>query len=606
MFGFEIWNSYTSAYPYSLIVQMMNHTSVILSNQYGYNLYTNFNVFVKPTTIAANIWPGTGAQNWNYLVPSNMVVLLTNSVWKAANNSLIEVSKNGPAVFEWSLRVPFKLPQWQLVLSNNFTYVLSEGDRIVDFVWLTDLQSATDLTREMMAPYEADPSSSAGCWDTNRVDGVFDATVPTQGIVNQIDISMNGDGLALSLWNNWNGGPTQSGKSRDDAAQKFLTFLTVQSHTNTISESNYMQAPFSPIRRLSRTVTWQANDPLVHYHIADLTLWPTNLETFFITPPNGPIPTNASSLPTLGRMNVNYSPWGGNPTRSASLGDPTSYDRSLKDPGIRKSDDWDFPAGKFASIGWLGRVHRGTPWQTVYFKPEAPAPQNWLYQSRDGRTAPTNDWRLADLFTVATYDQATRGLLSINQTNLAAWSAVLAGTMVLTNCFDDNSVGGVTTNVAPSQLFTNLVIQPASSYASADPAANPVLRIHAAILAARARQPGGHFTSLSQLLQVPEFSVASPFLNQSDVQRQFALNDLAYEMLPTRLLSLFKTGDSRAMIQTWAQALTPCGVDAATGMPTNYKVMAEGAARTGKQERWCPVRGWSGLERDILAPISWV
>jgi hypothetical protein len=39
---------------------------------------------------------------------------------------------------------------------------------------------------------------------------------------------------------------------------------------------------------------------------------------------------------------------------------------SFKDPLVRGSDDWDFPTNKFPGIGWLGRVHRGTPWQTVY------------------------------------------------------------------------------------------------------------------------------------------------------------------------------------------------------------------------------------------------
>src|SRR5262249_577760 len=46
----------------------------------------------------------------------------------------------------------------------------------------------------------------------------------------------------------------------------------------------------------------------------------------------------------------------------------------FKDPvafgnrGRGHSDDWDFPTNKFPNIGWLGRVHRGTPWQTVYLK----------------------------------------------------------------------------------------------------------------------------------------------------------------------------------------------------------------------------------------------
>ena len=41
---------------------------------------------------------------------------------------------------------------------------------------------------------------------------------------------------------------------------------------------------------------------------------------------------------------------------------------AIKDPLVYCSDDWNFPTNKFPTVGWLGRVHRGTPWQTVYLK----------------------------------------------------------------------------------------------------------------------------------------------------------------------------------------------------------------------------------------------
>jgi hypothetical protein len=40
---------------------------------------------------------------------------------------------------------------------------------------------------------------------------------------------------------------------------------------------------------------------------------------------------------------------------------------------------------------------------------------------------------LADIFTTALNDNAARGLLSVNQTNLAAWSAVLSAVTVVSN-----------------------------------------------------------------------------------------------------------------------------------------------------------------------------
>ena len=52
----------------------------------------------------------------------------------------------------------------------------------------------------------------------------------------------------------------------------------------------------------------------------------------------------------------------------AKAGAPEPYNLALKDPLVWQSDDWDFPTYKFPTVGWLGRVHRGTPWQTVYLK----------------------------------------------------------------------------------------------------------------------------------------------------------------------------------------------------------------------------------------------
>ena len=587
MFGFELWNSYTNAYPYPLIISVTNHTTVILSNQYGFNLFTNFNVVVVPTVIAANSWLGTGSPINNYLVPtSNTVVLLTNSVWIARNNTMIPAAQGSYQndVFERNLPVPFLLPEWQLIFSNNFTYVLSEGDRMVDFVRLTELQSATDLMRDMMGPTEVEQSASqvAGSWDTNRVDGSYNETVPTQGVVNQIAISLTGDEIDPTVWANWNNGRTRP--SKDSSSQKFRDFLTLQG-TNAVGSN--MQAPFSAIRRMARTSTWQANDPLVHYLQSDLTLYPTNSDFIFVMPPQGGQASN-SALASLGHLNSTFWPWGGNPERSATANDPMSFDRSIKDPGVRKSDDWDFPAGKFASVGWLGRVHRGTPWQTVYFKPETPDLGRWSWQSRDPffRTVPTNDWRLVDVTTVATYPPAGR-VMPVNQTNLAAWSALLAGTMVVTNYLDDDTLvsllrGRAGSNYTPGLYVTNLVIQPASSYLAQTPLANPVVQIYQAIQNVRNLLPTRQFTRLSQLFLVPDLTTASPFLHSSDIQVQFGLNDLAYEMLPTRLMSLLRLDEPRFVIYAYGQSLKPApqSIDPATRVISNYQVTGEFGTRT--------------------------
>ena len=48
--------------------------------------------------------------------------------------------------------------------------------------------------------------------------------------------------------------------------------------------------------------------------------------------------------------------------------DTNAYNYAYKDPLVTSSDNWAFPTNKFPTVGWLGRVHRGTPWQTVFLK----------------------------------------------------------------------------------------------------------------------------------------------------------------------------------------------------------------------------------------------
>jgi hypothetical protein len=54
-------------------------------------------------------------------------------------------------------------------------------------------------------------------------------------------------------------------------------------------------------------------------------------------------------------------------------------DSAIQDPGVGYSRsanmDWRFPdisRGRMKNVGWLGQVHRGTPWQTLYLKSKVP------------------------------------------------------------------------------------------------------------------------------------------------------------------------------------------------------------------------------------------
>ena len=64
--------------------------------------------------------------------------------------------------------------------------------------------------------------------------------------------------------------------------------------------------------------------------------------------------------------------------------------------------------------------------------------RNWLRWAGSLGTHPTNDWKMLEQFTTALDENASRGLLSVNQTGMAAWSAVLSGVVAQTNLSSDD------------------------------------------------------------------------------------------------------------------------------------------------------------------------
>jgi hypothetical protein len=325
--------------------------------------------------------------------------------------------------------------------------------------------------------------------------------------------------------------------------------------------------PFTPTRKAVQTLSWQVNDPLVRFTMEDLedprlTRRTNSLQ--FIAPLS-PLP-NAN----LGRMNQRYNPWGGNPNQDPGS-DQRAFDLSLKDPGVWRSDDWFFPTNRFANIGWLGRVHRGTPWQTIYLKSAKADLQRWAEWSGSYGTHPTNDWKLMELFTVAPNDNAARGLLSANQDGHAAWSAILSGVAVMSNSVPNQRLGpGV------AGQFADLFIQPGSPQ---------LARIVDGINRTRAQQTNGMFQTMGAVLATPELSETSPFLNLSPAQLRYGLTDEAYERIPQQILSLLKPDDTRIVVYGFGQSLRPAPNSVVTAanfynMVTNYQVAGEMFSKT--------------------------
>jgi hypothetical protein len=287
--------------------------------------------------------------------------------------------------------------------------------------------------------------------------------------------------------------------------------------------------------------------------------------------------------------------------------DPNPANLAFKDPLVRYSDNWDFPTNKFPTVGWLGRVHRGTPWQTVYLKASDVLGEfvmigsatnyigtntwaNWtgnFNPINTTYTAPVQDRLLFDLFTTAFNDNATRGTLSVNQNHLAAWSALFSGVVALSN----NAPDSVRLRVAPQ--YQNpppsnsvVIIQPAGAAWTNSPLGQLVNGINQT----RANTnlfPLQSFAHVGDILSVPQFTKQSPFLNWNDgLQQTNGISDEMYEWLPQQVMSLLRCSSSpRYVIYCYGQALKPApnsvytGGGAFFGMVTNYQVVSEIATR---------------------------
>jgi hypothetical protein len=318
--------------------------------------------------------------------------------------------------------------------------------------------------------------------------------------------------------------------------------------SNTSISSWTFGAPVDPSNIVEQLSTWVANDPLVHYSVDDLT-WPGHT-----SPQPTPPPTLLYPLTNnLGRVSARYSPWGAQ--------DAIGPNMLFKDPLVYSPTNWAFPTNKFPGVGWIGRVHRGTPWQTVYLKSDSP--QSLISQAvwtnlwvKSPETYPTNDWSLLDVFTTAPNDNAARGLLSVNQTNDAAWAAVFAGVIAPTN-----ALGG--TPIRPLDVGQYLMD---SQYG---------------INNQRTNYPNGIFHKVGDILAASALTTNSPYL----IGNPANYSDEIIERIPQQTLSLLKVGEPQFVIFAWGQALKPKGQPYLVsglnyGMYTNYEITGECLSRT--------------------------
>lgn len=585
-FGIELWNAYATNYPRPLRVRVLGRLSLALIDGLRTNLPLAFTNVAYHADIRTNSWPSN-----TFILPVlHPAVLASSAAYRPVPTpNLINAGTNTPFV----PGLGFYMPDWTLRATNQFLCAVldEQANRIVDFVTLGNMRTVMNVTRELAGRQTLSatgaPTEPANTWDTNRVGGVNDRNAPMIGVENQMQISLGNLPVSEAQWRSYSQ-LSAEGLDKPKSIDRFrlfcgetpLVYTSERERQQLRAELGarlFVQAPYSPSRKLYQDSSWQANDPLVHYLVTDL-LDPQNRPddpdrtntVRFAIPPTAVL-TNSN----LGRLNERYSPWGDNPQLTPSL---TAYDNRLKDPGVYRPDDWEFPTNRFPNLGWIGRVHRGTPWQTVYLKSGVISQRQWLRWAGNAGTHPTNDWLLLDAFTVAPNENAARGLLSVNQSGLAAWSAVLSGLSVLTNLTPANVPPGT------KPEFRELIIQP-----DAAGGLNPypqLRRIVDGINRARLAEVTNNqqnipvFDRLGRILATPELTVASPFLNPSNL-----VTDAVLERIPQQILSLLRADEPRFVVYAYGQALreAPNSLYLQAGtfnrLCTNYQITAEFAAK---------------------------
>jgi hypothetical protein len=653
MYGLETWNSYRSNYPRSVRMLAQVQSSLVVTNRGGMLLRSNWFNPSNERLMVANEWQGQ-----EFVVPMQQTfITLTNSIYDHMSGRLVEASFLPQTLFPD--RGIFPSPQIGLAMTNRVQCFMLDEDtqRIIDFVNLDNLTTRMDVTQELLGAYGAGTagpvaSSSTGdsrmFWVTNRLGNSTMITAPTEGVINQIFTSLDEIPVSQRLWSSFRARGT--GRDREESIDLFRTFigfppkyLTAQQlaigyqRLNDPRKSFVRQVPFTPSLKKIIYNTWQANDPLVHYTKADLTdLEGRSTRRELVDPPDRPL---NNRIHNIGLVNARYRPWPSGPGSDIS-----EYDVSLKDPMIRSSDDWQFPTNRYPNIGWLGRVHRGTPWQTVYLKsavgsdgagrllhvtdmPQLSSPvaegypfqtlhgdlnnglqanaispqqdgsrlntmalaqQNWQRWSGSLGTHPTNDWKILEQFTTALDDNAARGLLSVNQTGLSAWSAVLSGVIVQTNMSSIAVMNRDLDGVQPPRYRTR-TIEPAglNGLPENQNLPSPMTQMvngPTGINGVRQFFPNGRFQYLGQVLSAPALTLQSPYLDWTDeVQYQSGIDDFAYERIPQQILSLIKADEPRVTIYAYGQSLRPANESMRTdpnpprlfNISTNYQVTGE-------------------------------
>ncbi len=617
--GVTFWNSYSNAFSSPL-----GQTRVVVSDSLNMcmtNPWHNFSTWplhanYSPTNFYTNVlissWPGYSSLNnksflscsWPVLYQSPLVY--NDSAHSFAGGTFEKVSQ---------------LDQLGLLVTNYLQAYILVGNRVVDYVQLRDPITVGGINQALADPNYGVAGNTYYQWSTNLYGKSAGPYGVPYGVVNQLWVSGHPNS-APAVGGQWSTAATPMGvvSPAGEAAFFHGFFTRTFLYNGKLYENKELaiQAPYTPYRTVYSSYLLQANDPLVHYSASDLNaefgalgIWANG--SFYNgiwhrsdDPLSQPLP-----VPPLSPVGGRYQPWGSG-GQMAALGsvDSNPYNLAYRDPLMVSADRWDFPTNQYPTPGWLGRVHRGTPWQTVFLKStnilsDVNGLNTWAHWTGNIQTnyygyfdavnsAPNQDYLLFDIFTTRYNDNSARGTLPVNvgmgrsDGGLAAWSAVFSGMTALTNT--------LRFPLASTPLtYANHFISPAGVDV-ANSALWKIVNGTNGINATRANTnlfPQQVFTHPGQILATPALTVASPFLNATNYSNarsltgnpfEYGINDEMYEWLPQQMMGLVRGTEQRYVLYCFGQTLKPASngkVLSGTfaGLVTNYQVTAESVVR---------------------------
>jgi hypothetical protein len=578
--GASFWNSYSNDYVSTgngLTVIFSDFVAMVLTNSDHPGVLSSLG-FNDSFILSTNFWPGS---HWSgkigeapatnsFITAGWNNTFMSGLIYKTEAEAFALITDPDP--WESNNISCDPLPQFGLLTTNWMRAIIVDNGHVIDFVQLRGPIDATNITTTIAdPPYVGQPY----LWATNAYPS---GPTPSWGYVSQIDISEgNGTPPAAAIWKpeGYPGNFTSVGAGTAYFAAFFtpLHEFTIPGQTTENFDTNLLvQAGYTATRTTFVPYLYQANDPMVHYLASDLdagigAVWDNGAV------PNGvwsqvnavvsalpPTVSRPAPIPPFGDdiIKGRYQPWGRTAppalqTVQYNFGNP--YNSIYKDPLVWSPDYWNFPTNLLSDLTELGQVHRGTPWQSVYFKagnviqPDSVNGTNtWAAWSGDwnfldaAMMAPVNDWQLASVIIAVLNTNDVTQLISVNDPNLSDWSNLLNGLIVYSNSVPlppfQLPIGGL----IPTPTFDTYVMAGDSTQAGT---------IAASIAANRSARQNQSFNSIGDILSDPDLTQNSPWLNYTNLsQVQYGITDSAYEAIPAQLLLLLRPDSVGALSLT--------------------------------------------------------